>query len=70
MIEGQIRRDEGGKNRRRADVADDRDALPNSAQAKPPIESRTIAIRISDGTGAGGGEAPITPIRITKTAAE
>src|SRR5580700_443842 len=41
--------------------------LPNSAQAKPPIESSTIAIKISDGTVPVAANPPITPMRMTKT---
>ena len=40
--------------------------LPNSAQAKPPIESRTIAIKISDGTVPVAANPPITPSKITE----
>ena len=41
--------------------------LPNSAQVKPPIESSTIAIKISDGTVPVAAKPPITPMRMTKT---
>ena len=41
--------------------------LPSSAHVKPPIESRTIAIKISDGTVPVAANAAITPSRMTKT---
>ena len=41
--------------------------LPNSAQVKPPIDKRTIAIKISDGTVPVAAKPPITPMRMTKT---
>ena len=41
--------------------------LPSSAQAKPPIESRTIAIRMSDGTFPVATNPPITANRSRKT---
>ena len=41
--------------------------LPNSAHVKPPIESKTIAIKISDGTVPVAVNPAITAIRITKT---
>ncbi len=40
--------------------------LPNSAQVKPPIESKTIAIRISDGTFPVAANPAITANRMTK----
>ncbi len=39
--------------------------LPSSAQAKPPIDSRTIAIRMSDGTEPVAAKAAISAIRTT-----
>ena len=41
--------------------------LPNSAQLKPPSESKTIAIRISDGTVPVSANPAITANRMTKT---
>ena len=41
--------------------------LPSSAQVKPPIDNRTIAIRISDGTVPVAAKPPMTPMRMTKT---
>ena len=41
--------------------------LPNSAQAKPPIDSKTIAIKMSDGTLPVKANPPMTASRITKT---
>jgi hypothetical protein len=41
--------------------------LPSSAQVKPPIDSKTIAIRISDGTLPVAANPAITANRIRKT---
>ena len=41
--------------------------LPNSAQVKPPIESKTIAIRMSDGTFPVRAKPAMTASTITKT---
>ena len=41
--------------------------LPSSAQAKPPIASSTMFIRMSDGTLPVAAKPPITASRITKT---
>ncbi len=41
--------------------------LPSSAQVKPPIESSTIAIRMSDGTLPVAAKAPITTNSSRKT---
>ena len=40
--------------------------LPSSAQAKPPIESSTIAMRMSEGTVPVAAKPAITAIRMTK----
>ena len=40
--------------------------LPNSAQAKPPIERMTIPIKMSDGTFPVRANPPITASKITK----
>src|SRR5258708_1699580 len=40
--------------------------LPNSAQAKPPIDSRTMAIRMSEGTEPVAAKPTITAIRTRK----
>ena len=41
--------------------------LPNSAQVKPPIDSRTIAIKMSDGTVPVAANPPITASNTMKT---
>lgn len=41
--------------------------LPSSAQAKPPIERMTMAIRISDGTFPVRANPPMTASKTTKT---
>ncbi len=41
--------------------------LPNSAHVKPPIESSTIAIKMSEGTVPVAANPPITAIKIRKT---
>ena len=41
--------------------------LPNSAQVKPPIESSTIAIKMSEGTVPVAANPPITASKIRKT---
>jgi hypothetical protein len=41
--------------------------LPNSAQAKPPIESKMIAIKMSDGTFSVRVNPAITASKIRKT---
>ena len=40
--------------------------LPSSAQAKPPIDSRTMPIRMSDGTEPVAAKPVITTSRTTK----
>ena len=41
--------------------------LPSSAQVKPPIDSSTIAIRMSAGTVPVAAKPPITPNRMMNT---
>ena len=41
--------------------------LPSSAQVKPPIDSSTIAIRMSEGTVPDAAKPPITTNRIMNT---
>ena len=67
MMEGQERWDESGKYRPAPMLRMSGIRLPSSAHVKPPIESSTIAIKISDGTVPVATNPAITPIRITKT---
>jgi hypothetical protein len=57
MMEGQIRRDEGGKDRRRPDVADDRDALAQFGAGKAAHREQHDRHQNIGRHRAGGGEA-------------
>jgi hypothetical protein len=67
MVEGKERRDEGGEDRGCADIANDRNPLAEFGARKPPIESNTIAIKMSDGTFPVRANAAMTASRTTKT---